>query len=562
MVDPVLHAAEDERDFRLMPPALVEHARRHLRRGPGASADEVPSRDAATVALVRDGVDGLEVYLLRRVASMAFAAGMHVFPGGGVAARDDDPELGWVGPPARWWAGQFGCPEGLARALVCAAVRETFEESGVLLAGASPGHVVGDTDGPEWEADRTALIEHRLTMRDVLRRRRLAVRADLLRPWAHWITPVFEPRRFDTRFFVAALPPGQRTRAVGGEADHVAWLRPGAALRSHQAGELAMLPPTAAVLAVLAELPDVSAVLAHMPRIVPLLPRAVARGDQLGLVLEERPDLRHEASASVPAWTGGPAGSRATCVLAPNPGPMTLDGTNTWLLAEPGADAVVVVDPGPADEAHLQRVLRTATAGGRRVAAVLLTHGHLDHAEGAARFAGLAGAPVRALDPAGRLGEEGLSDGDELRIGGLVLQVVATPGHTGDSLSFLLPADAALLTGDTVLGRGTTVVAHPDGRLGDYLDSLARLQALAADGTVMTLLPGHGPTLPDAAATLERYLSHREERLEQVRAAVAAGDRTATAVVARVYADVDRGLWPAAELSVRAQLDYLGLPAD
>jgi glyoxylase-like metal-dependent hydrolase (beta-lactamase superfamily II) len=256
-------------------------------------------------------------------------------------------------------------------------------------------------------------------------------------------------------------------------------------------------------------------------------------------------------------WTGGQVTTRARCVLAPNPSPMTLDGTNTWVLHEPGSGQAVVVDPGPLQEAHLRRVLDVVNGLGARVAATLLTHGHLDHSEGAARFAELSGSPVRALDPALRLGEEGLSAGDEVWAGDLVVEVVATPGHTADSLSFLLPADAAVLTGDTVLGRGTTVVAHPDGRLADYLESLERLRAVAASGVVATVLPGHGPALSDATAVLDRYLAHRQDRLAQVRTALAAGASTPREVVERVYADVDRALWPAAEQSVRAQLDYL-----
>jgi glyoxylase-like metal-dependent hydrolase (beta-lactamase superfamily II) len=236
---------------------------------------------------------------------------------------------------------------------------------------------------------------------------------------------------------------------------------------------------------------------------------------------------------------------------------MTLDGTNTWVLHEPGSGEAVVVDPGPQHEGHLNRVLDVLEGLGARVSATLLTHGHLDHSEGAARFAELTGSPVRALDPALRLGEEGLGEGDVVRVGGLVVEVVATPGHTADSLSFLLPADAAVLTGDTVLGRGTTVVAHPDGRLEDYLDSLERLRGLSASGAVATVLPGHGPALSDATEVIGQYLAHRQERLEQVRAALAAGDRTPREVVERVYANVDRALWPAAEQSVRAQLEYL-----
>jgi glyoxylase-like metal-dependent hydrolase (beta-lactamase superfamily II) len=257
------------------------------------------------------------------------------------------------------------------------------------------------------------------------------------------------------------------------------------------------------------------------------------------------------------SWAGGVVSERATCVLAPNPGIMTLDGTNTWVLAEPGARRAVVIDPGPLLDAHLRHVEAVATEADWEICLVLLTHGHADHAEGAAAFAGRVKAPVRALDPALRLGAEGLIDGDVVEVDGLELRVVATPGHTSDSLSFVLPAEAAVLTGDTVLGRGTSVVAYPDGRLVDYLASLQRLLALAEAAEVSTVLPGHGPVLGDAQPVLDYYLAHRRERLDAVAAALRAGDRTAAEVVQRVYADVDPVLWPAAELSVRAQLDYL-----
>ena len=252
---------------------------------------------------------------------------------------------------------------------------------------------------------------------------------------------------------------------------------------------------------------------------------------------------------------------RATLVLAPNPNPMTLDGTNTWLLAEPGARRAIVVDPGPLDEGHLRTVLDAADQRDLRIAQILLTHGHFDHAEGAPRLAELTGAPVRALDPRHRLGAEGLAGGDVLELDGLRLEVLATPGHSGDSLCFVLPADRAVLTGDTILGRGTTVVAHPDGRLGDYLDTLHRLLALttelADEEQAATVLPGHGPVPADATGIVEFYLAHREQRLAQVRAALAAGDRTAAEVVDRVYADIDPSVRFAAEMSVRAQLEYL-----
>ena len=247
----------------------------------------------------------------------------------------------------------------------------------------------------------------------------------------------------------------------------------------------------------------------------------------------------------------------ATLVRADNPGPMTLDGTNTWILKAPDGERSVVVDPGPMLEEHLTKVLEAAG----KVAVVLLTHKHPDHSEGAAWFANQAGCGVRAVDPAFRIPTDhahGLSEGDVITADGLRIEVLPTPGHTLDSVCFWLPQDGSLLTGDTVLGRGTSVVAYPDGALGPYLDSLNRLRAFAnSPAGVARLLPGHGPVIDDPAAVLTYYLNHREERLNQVRAALADGHTTPEAIVEHVYADVDRSLWPAAERSVRAQLDYL-----
>jgi glyoxylase-like metal-dependent hydrolase (beta-lactamase superfamily II) len=268
-------------------------------------------------------------------------------------------------------------------------------------------------------------------------------------------------------------------------------------------------------------------------------------------------------------WTGGQVGDRATCVLAPNPGPMTLDGTNTWVLSEPGSAQAVVIDPGPLMQTHLDAVIASAEATGARITRILLTHGHEDHAEGARELAQRTGAPVQALDPAHRLGGEGLADGDVVDVDGLVIEVIGTPGHTSDSLSFLLHADRALLTGDTLLGRGTTVVMHPDGRVGDYLASLQRLHTLADEGLAV-VLPGHGPVLDDPLRVVKAYEAHRRSRLDEVAHALrdleaqgssggdgSVDDDIVMRIVRRVYADVPEHIWPAAALSVAAQVEYL-----
>jgi 8-oxo-dGTP pyrophosphatase MutT (NUDIX family) len=230
------------------------------------SGPAVP-RQASTVLLLRDGARGLEVYLQRRTRGMPFAGGMTAYLGGGVDPRDGDIETAWAGPPPADWAEAFGCDERLARELVCAAVRETFEEAGVLLAGPADGAdvVVPDVSGDDWEAQRQALLSRELSLAELLAGRGLAVRADLLRPFAHWITPPVEPRRYDTKFFAAALPAGQEARHVSGEADEVSWLTPSAALAEMRTGTRPMMPPTIHTLAQLERFADVAAALAGSP---------------------------------------------------------------------------------------------------------------------------------------------------------------------------------------------------------------------------------------------------------------------------------------------------------
>ncbi|HEY5222147.1 MAG TPA: MBL fold metallo-hydrolase [Microbacteriaceae bacterium] len=252
-----------------------------------------------------------------------------------------------------------------------------------------------------------------------------------------------------------------------------------------------------------------------------------------------------------------PIGERTSAltrrVRAPNPGPMTLTGTNSYVIAAPDSDTVVVVDPGPLDDGHL-----AALASAGRVELILLTHRHRDHTEARDRFAAMTGAPVRAFDRALCIGGEPLADREELWAAGTRIRVISTPGHTSDSVCFQLPYDGAagaVLTGDTILGHGTTIIDSPDGTLGDYLHSLSVLRALGP----ALVLPAHGPTLPDLVAICDAYRAHREERLDQLRAALEklGPDASAEAVTDLVYAETDASVRFAAEASVRAQLAYL-----
>ncbi|MET7484005.1 NUDIX hydrolase [Streptomyces sp. NPDC005538] len=236
----------------------------------------VAPRRAATVMLLRDTDTGPAVHMLRRRASMAFAGGAYAYPGGGVDPRDDDHQVRWAGPTRAWWANRLGVDETAAQAIVCAAVRETYEEAGVLLAGPTPDSVVGDTTGADWETDRAALVARDLSFAEFLDRRGLVLRSDLLGAWARWITPEFEIRRYDTWFFVAVLPEGQRTRNASTEADRTVWITPGEAATGYDSGDLTMMPPTIATLRGLIPYDSAAEALSSAPArdLTPVLARA------------------------------------------------------------------------------------------------------------------------------------------------------------------------------------------------------------------------------------------------------------------------------------------------
>ncbi|MEV4439676.1 NUDIX hydrolase [Streptomyces sp. NPDC049577] len=268
--------------------------------------EPVAPRRAATVLLLRGGSGGLAVHLLRRRASMAFAGGAYAYPGGGVDPRDER-DVPWAGPSRTEWAVRLGVDPAAAQAIVCAAVRETFEEVGVLLAGPAPDTVVADITGADWEADRAALVSRELSFADFLERRGLLLRSDLLGAWARWITPEFEPRRYDTWFFVAALPEGQRTSNTSTEADRAVWAAPAEAADGYDRGELLMMPPTISTLRSLRPYATVGEVLdaAGERDLTPVLARARLDGGEIVLSWPGHDEFTKHIPPHAPPGTAG-----------------------------------------------------------------------------------------------------------------------------------------------------------------------------------------------------------------------------------------------------------------
>lgn len=256
-------------------------------------------------------------------------------------------------------------------------------------------------------------------------------------------------------------------------------------------------------------------------------------------------------------WSGGDVTASTTCVLAPNASPWTLDGTNTWVVGPRDSPTCVVIDPGPDDAAHLDAVIACADERGQRIDTIALTHGHIDHSEGALSLAARTGAQVRAVDTRFRSGTAGLAETDVIDIDGWPLRVVVTPGHSSDSVCFVNEVDAVLLTGDTILGRGTTVVAHPDGSLRAYLDSLDDLRRVVEHYALDVLLPGHGPVLDRPVSVLDAYVRHRMVRLHQVREVMEGGVLDPERIVDLVYEGIDPQVRPAAAQTVQAQIEYV-----
>lgn len=488
-------------------------------------------RLAATVVPLRDRPNGLEVLLTIRPRAMRFMGGMAVFPGGALAPADYDPR--WEGLSAVSGADAAASlgiedPREALGTLVCA-LREAYEEVGLLLASDGTGRGGGLSRADA--ADAAVFLEDCLAAG-------LTLATDALVPSGRWVTPEGSPIRFDARFFLARVPDGWEPEPDPREVDSCLWVTPAAGLAGFAAGELVFAPPTVEML---------------------------QRLDAFSGTTESLESLRRESSVR-----GGIMNARLSplvrAVLAPNPGVMTGPGTNTYVV---GTGPVVVIDPAVDDEAYLDAILE-----GEEVSGILITHRHPDHVGGIAALAARTGAPVRAFgpEPAGGIEVVELSDGDEIAAGGATLVALHTPGHASDHLCFLLqgvqsrgprsdissPAASrtprSLFAGDNVVGRGTAVIAPPEGDMGDYLASLTRMRSLGID----RIYPGHYGSLDGGDEVIDGYLAHRAEREAAILEALSSGPLTPEEIVERVYTDTPPALHPLAAMSVLAHLEFAG----
>ncbi len=522
------------------------------------------ARKAASLLVLRDRADsGIEVLMMRRAERDGdFRSGAAVFPGGVVDARDRDARArcdGWDDARASL---RLGLAEGGLDYLV-AAVRESFEEVGLLFArGLDEARLAlahAEWRGPMQRGERS-LAELCAA---------LGVRVDLRgwHYWSHWLTPPGNPKRFDTRFFVAAAPEGQVAEADGGEAVEMMWLSPQEALEP--ARGLKLLPVTRRTLEQLARFDRVDGALAHAKALVdfPLTMPRYARSrkgprivlpDELPWAEIGRLDPRGRGDVLAEIVAGEPVrlSPRVIRVTAPNPGMMTGPGTNTYLVGDPDVNRWTVIDPGPEDEAHLRAILAAAPGPIERI---LVTHTHVDHSPGARALAAHTGAPVlgrRPLHPAGQdagfAPSDELAGGEHFELGPEVhLLAIHTPGHASNHLCYLLLQEKLLFTGDHVMQGSTVVINPPDGNMAAYFTALRGLLNLELDW----FAPGHGFLVAQPQHVIRALIAHRQRREDKVVAALQhLGPSTLDTLVPRVYDDTPAGLHPVARRSLLAHL--------
>ena len=538
--------------------------------------DPVPTLSAATVLLVRDapqGSAGLEVLMTRRSAKASFAPGAYVFPGGGIEAQDADPAT-HAGAARR--PGQSD--EQLTQAI--AAIRESFEELGVLLARRADGSPVS-TD------DITALNRH-APLPAQCRERGLVLAADDVFVLARWTGDRDLPKRFDVPFLIARMPQGQTPVADEHEQFEPVWVRPEDALERHAAGSFFIIFPTIRTLQRLAKFDDAGAVLAACASGQPLwtsCPRAGWLAGKEARYMEDESPYGELALVSPDGqivhaldWQSErPVQLRKNLqrLTAPNPGVMTGPGTNSYLVGDP-TTGYIAIDPGPEDPAHLQHLWRAA---GGDIRMIVCTHSHPDHSPGAAPLqalcvqGGRTAPPILGLPsaPTARAHSEftperTLQNNELLTLTGQALegeithtlQVIYTPGHAANHVCFLLVEDALLFSGDHILNGSTTVVDPPDGNMADYLDSLDTLDAICAQHGVEFILPAHGYVIGEARTAIAKLIAHRLAREAKVIAALEAlPGGSMDDWVAHAYDDVPPRIWPVAQRSLLAHIERI-----
>ncbi|AVO35869.1 MBL fold metallo-hydrolase [Ottowia oryzae] len=530
--------------------------------------DPAPTRPAATVLLLRDGAQGMQVLMTRRSATASFAPGAYVFPGGTIDEGDTQSHAHATRRPSQSDA-------QLTQAI--AAIRESFEELGVLLARHADGQ-------PATAAD-IATLDRAAPLAPQCAARGLTLAAADVYTLAHWITDRDLPRRFDVPFLVARMPEGQTPVADEAEQFEPVWVRPADALARHAAGQFFMIFPTLRTLERLQAYPDVASVLAACTGEQPLwtsCPRAgwLAGEDarymeheapfgELALVTPDGQQLHHldwQSRQPVPLL------KNVLRLTASNAGFMTGPGTNSYLVGDPRT-GYIVIDPGPADAAHIERLWRAA---GDQIRYIVCTHSHADHSPGAKPLQALCSDPKPpilglASRPTARAASQFTPDRELQNNERLALTVTApegeithtlrtvfTPGHAANHVCFVLEEDGLLFSGDHILNGSTTVVDPPDGHMGDYLDSLDRLADICQSDGVQFILPAHGYVLGNAAQVIAQLKQHRLAREAKVLAAMlAAPGGSMDDWVAAAYDDVHPRVWPIAKRSMLAHVEHI-----
>ena len=530
--------------------------------------EPAPLRPAATVLLLRDGPQGLEVLMTRRSMTASFAPGAYVFPGGGIDAADAQ---------AHSMASRRPKQSDLHLTQAIAAIRESFEELGILFARHADGRWANNSD--------IAQIERKAAFVPQCQTQGLTLAADQVFVLAHWITDRDLPRRFDVPFLVARMPESQTPVADETEQFEPVWVSPVEALTRHEAGQFFMVYPTVRTLERLKAFATVDAVLqACAVNDEPLWTSCPRAGWLAG---NEARYMEHEAPFGELAlvtpdgqihhhldWKTDqpvPLLKNLQRLTAPNPGVMTGPGTNSYLVGDPNT-GYIAIDPGPADDDHLQRLWRAA---GGQIRMIVCTHSHPDHSPGAAPLQALCAnkPPILGLasKPTARANsrfapERELADGEKLVLQGTgvdgeivhTLRVVHTPGHAANHLCLVLEEDGLLFSGDHVLNGSTTVIDPPDGHMGDYLDSLDKLAAACVAGGIEFILPAHGHVLGFAHQAITHLKAHRLKREAKIAAAMQALPQGSLKEwVEKAYDDVPPRLWPVAARSLQAHVDHI-----